>query len=161
MTDRQPVHETLKELQAILANHINDRVLILGTMCCGKTTLLQQIPGGVDMDAALFSQLTQEEAAFICQTPWTVEIGNEVDRLAKEKLTIKPGHPHFGTCILDCEVIIYIDIDHSLLAEHCLRRGDDLNDALNLKDDIETDLTSFQEKHPDKVYYDLTYRDVV
>lgn len=161
MRERLPVHETLKELQAILAKHVNDRVLILGTMCCGKTTLLRQIPGGVDMDAELFSQLTKEEADFVCQMPWTVEIGNEVDRLAKEKLTIQPGHPHFGTCILECEVIIYIDIDHSLLAEHCLRRSDDLNDALNLKADIEADLTSFKEKHPDKTYYYLTYRDAV
>jgi ABC-type cobalamin/Fe3+-siderophores transport system ATPase subunit len=64
-------NQTIKELEANLNKHKNERVCVIGTMCCGKTTLLKQIPNCVDMDEELFSQLTKEEAKFICQMPWT------------------------------------------------------------------------------------------
>ena len=59
----------MHELIAIFTNHAQERICVVGTMCCGKTTLLKQIPNCVDMDEALFSNITKEEAEFICQTP--------------------------------------------------------------------------------------------
>lgn len=45
--------ETINALKAIFEKHRNDRVCIIGTTCCGKTTLLRKIPECVDMDELL------------------------------------------------------------------------------------------------------------
>lgn len=45
--------ETVNALNAIFERHKKDRICVLGTTCCGKTTLLKQIPGCVDLDEEL------------------------------------------------------------------------------------------------------------
>jgi len=147
--------EVLKELTAIFNKHKSERICVIGTICCGKTTLLKQIFNCVDIDDELWSQLTKEEAAFISQTPWTEEIGNEIDRLIYEKIKVKPEFPLFGTVILDCEVVVYLDIDDDLLAEHCKKRGVNFVDALKIKKAIEEDWEYHKGKN-DKVFYYLT-----
>ena len=57
--------QILDELKKILERHKQERVCVLGTICCGKTTLLRQIPGCVDLDDVFWPRLTEEEATFI------------------------------------------------------------------------------------------------
>lgn len=59
--------ETINALNAIFDKHKNERICVLATTCCGKTTLLKQIPGCIDLDDELWPQLTKEEAEFIKQ----------------------------------------------------------------------------------------------
>ena len=60
-------------------------------MCFGndlywKTTLINESNVGVDMDEEIFPLLTEEENDYVCQTPWTEEIGNKMDELVRIKL---------------------------------------------------------------------------
>lgn len=57
--------ETINTLAAIFEKHKKERVCVVGTTSVGKTTLLKQIPGCVDMDAEVFSQINDDEAVFI------------------------------------------------------------------------------------------------
>lgn len=148
-------NETINTLKAIFEKYKNERVCVIGTICCGKTTLLKQIPNCVDLDAELWPQLTKEEAAFISQTPWTKEISDEIDRLVYEKIRVKPGFPLFTSIILDCEAVVYLDISNELLMEHCKRRGADFTDAKKIKEAIEGDWNNHRAKN-DKVFYYLT-----
>ena len=145
----------IEELNAIFNKHKNERVCVIGTICSGKTSLLKQIPNCIDVDDELWSQLTKEEATFISQTPWTKEIGDEIDRLMYKKIKVKPGFHLFGTVILDCEAVVYLDIDDELLLEHCKKRGVDFTDALNIKKAIYEDLEYHKAKNR-KVFYHLT-----
>lgn len=52
--------ETINALKAIFEKHENERICVLATTCCGKTTLLRQIPNCVDLDDELWPQLTKE-----------------------------------------------------------------------------------------------------
>lgn len=122
-------------------------------MCCGKTTLLKQIPDCVDLDDELWPQLTKEEAEFISQTPWTKEIGDFIDKLVYEKISVKVGHPLFTTIIVDCDVVIYLDISDELLAEHCKKRGNDFSDSKNVKNSIEEDWNNHRKKGGKAFYY--------
>ncbi len=147
------ISETINTLQAIFALHQHERVCVIGTICCGKTTLLTRIPGCVDLDAELWPQLTPEEAAFISRTPWTTEIGDAIDRLVYEKIRVRPGRPLFTSIILDCEAVVYLDIGDALLRRHCQQRGADFNDAKRIKEAIEDDWNQHRAKGDKRFYY--------
>lgn len=143
----------LNTLKTTFAKHKNDRICIIGTTCCGKTTLLRQIPGCLDMDEVLGALLTPEESAIICQTPWTKEIGDFYDELIYKKVKIEPGSPMFGTVIVDCDVVIYLDINDELLQMHCDKRGVAYEDAKNMKIAIEEDWDNHRAKGGKIFYY--------
>lgn len=42
---------------------------------------------------------------------------------------IIPGCPMFGTVIVDCEAVVYLDISDDLLIEYCKKRGESFKDA--------------------------------
>ena len=114
---------------------------------------MQQIPYCIDLDDELWPQLTKEEADFISQKPWTDEIGNYIDKLVYEKITIRAGHPLFSTIIVDCDVVVYLDISDELLAEHCKKRSIDFLDSKNVKEAVEQDWNSHREKGGKIFYY--------
>lgn len=64
----------------------------------------------------------------------------------RERVTVKAGHPLFSLILLDCEVIVYLDISDDLLAEHCEKRGADFLDAQNVKNAIEITWQKQREK---------------
>lgn len=96
----------IEEIKKIFKENKNKRICVIGTTCTGKTTIINKLEIGKDMDKEIFPLLTQEETNYVCQTPWTKEIGNKMDYFVKTKLKIKPGTPLFGTLLLDCDLII-------------------------------------------------------
>jgi shikimate kinase len=140
------------KLKVIFDKHKNERIFVLGTTCIGKTTLLKQFPESIDMDATAFVNITEEEAEIISRTPWTEEIGETVDRIVRRNIKVKPGQPVFGTVIVDCEVVVYLDISDELLAKRCSKRRVELSDALNMKKAIEDDWNNHKLKN-DKTFY--------
>ena len=63
------VEETLNTLKAIFEKHKNERICALGTICVGKSTLLNQLAryNCVDMDAELWPNLPPEEMSLLNQ----------------------------------------------------------------------------------------------
>ena len=41
------------------------RILVLGTTCTGKTTLIKSLGVGLDMDKVIFPLLTKEESDYV------------------------------------------------------------------------------------------------
>lgn len=153
MRNKTDTKNIIESLTTLFEKHKTDRICILATTCCGKSTLHEQIPCTVDMDDELWPQLTKEEEMFICQKPWTKEIGDFASRLVKERVTVKAGHPLFSLILLDCEVIVYLDISDELLAEHCKKRKADFRDAKNVKNAIENTWQKQREKNDKICYY--------
>lgn len=52
-----------------------------GATRTGKTTLINDLNIGLDMDNEIFPLLTKEEIEYVCSTPWTEEIGKKMDEL--------------------------------------------------------------------------------
>lgn len=69
------------------------------------------------------------------------------------RITIKAGYPLFSTIIVDCDVVVYLDISNELLVEHCKKRGNDFTDAKNVKEAVEEDWNSHREKGGKTFYY--------
>lgn len=61
-------------LITIFNENSDKRICVLGTTCTGKTTLINDLNIGLDMDKEIFPLLTKEENEYVCSTPWTEEI---------------------------------------------------------------------------------------
>lgn len=132
----------IEYLIRIFEENKDKRICVLGTTCTGKTTLVNCLNIGKDMDALIFPLLTKEEIDYVCQTPWTQEIGNKMDELVRTKLVIQPGVPLFGTVLLDCDLIIYLHIDDELLLERTMSRHVAFANAKNMQSKIEEEISA-------------------
>lgn len=140
--ERVSQSELVDTLRRILEKHAADRVVIVGTTCTGKTTLLKELPEVSDMDELVFPLLTPEESVYVCQSPWTPEIGQTMTRLVKERVRVKPGQPVAGTVVLDCELIVQLQISDALLRERTELRGASFEDAKRMQEQIEQAITA-------------------
>jgi len=129
-----------EELYKVFEENKDKRICVLGTTCTGKTTLINSLGIGEDMDELIFPLLTKEETDYVCSTPWTEEIGNKMDELVRTRLVIKPGNPLFGTVLLDCDLIVYLHIDDDLLLERTILRNADFINAKNMQRKIEEEI---------------------
>lgn len=125
------------KLQALLDTNKDKRVVVVGTTCTGKSTFLKSIKGAHDMDELIFPQLSEKEAAYVNQTPWTEEIGRTMDRLAKERVKVRKGEPVFGTIVFDSDLVINLTISDDLLRQRTNARGVSFEDAKNMQKQIE------------------------
>ena len=90
------------------------------------------------MDKVIFPLLTKEESDYVCQTPWTKEIGEKMTYLVKTKLKIKQGEPLFGTVLID--LIIYLHINDELLNKRTNLRNVNFTNAKNIQTEIEEEI---------------------
>lgn len=132
----------IEKIKNILENNKDKRICILGTTCTGKSTLINNLNMGLDMDDEIFPLLTKEETDYVCSTPWTEEIGNTMDRLVRERLKITPGVPMLGTVLVDCDLIVYLHISDELLKERTSMRGVDYEGAKEMQQKIEEEINS-------------------
>lgn len=136
----------IEEIKEIFYNNKEKRILVIGTTCTGKSTLIEKLGIGVDMDKEIFPLLTKEETEYVCQTPWTEEIGEKMDFFVRTKLKITPGFPLFGTVLIDCDLIIYLHIDDELLKKRTDLRNVDFINAKNMQSKIEEELKNSNKK---------------
>ena len=133
----------IEKLIQIFKENRDKRICVLGTTCTGKTTLIHDTNMGLDMlstKTSFISKLSKEEIKYVCQTPWTLEIGNKMNELVRTKLSIKPGIPMFGTVLLDCDLIVYLHINDELLRKRTKLRNANFNDAKNMQQKIEQEI---------------------
>lgn len=102
--------------------------------------MLSSYPVGLDMDEEIWPKMTDEEQQYVCRTPWTPEIGATMEEIVRNRLTIIPGRPLFGTVLLPCDLIIYLHINDSLLQERTSLRGANFQDAKNMQLAIEKEI---------------------
>lgn len=129
--------ELSQRLQELLDNNRDKRVVVVGTTCTGKSTFLQSITGARDMDELIFPLLTLDEIEYVNQQPWTEEIGRTMERLAKERVEVKVGEPVFGTIVFDADLIVNLQISDELLAQRTESRGIEVENAINMRNQIE------------------------
>lgn len=147
MAETEPTVEVAKqqqvaELQAVLDQFKDERVVVLGGTCTGKSTLIEHLADAKDMDKLVFPLLTKEEADYVCQIPWTPEIGETMTRLTKERVKVQAGEPVFGTVVLDADRIVHLQISDDLLRERTAARGVSFDDAKNMQRHIEAEIAA-------------------
>ena len=134
------IEASIDNLLTIFNENSNKRICVLGTTCTGKSTLINEANIGLDMDEELFPLLTKEETDYVCSSPWTEEIGDKMNELVRDKLSIKPGIPMFGTVLLECDLIVYLHINDELLLERTKLRNADFGNAKGMQMKIESEI---------------------
>lgn len=129
-------NKAIDKLKDLLKNNENKRIVVVGTSCIGKSTILKEISGAQDMDELIFPRLSKKEKDYVCKSPWTEEIGKTMNRLVREKLKVKKGRPFFGTVILNYDLVIYLDISDELLKERAKKRRSSFVDIKNMQKSI-------------------------
>lgn len=131
---------SIENLMEIFNKNQGKRICVLGTTCTGKTTIIHDLGIGLDMDEEIFPLLSEEETEYVCSTPWTEEIGKKMDELVRERISIQPEYPMFGTVLLDCDLIVYLHISDELLLERTNLRNTDFMNAKNMQQKIEREI---------------------
>ena len=135
-----PKEDLVSKLAKILDDNKNKRVVVVGTTCTGKSTFIKSIDCSLDMDDLIFPRLSKEESDYVCQDPWTEEIGRTMTRLVKERVHVEVGKPVFGTVVLDSDLIIELKISDQLLRERAALRQVSFEDAKNMRRQIESEI---------------------
>ena len=123
-------------LSRILEKRRNERVVVVGTTCTGKSTLIGKILAAQDMDELIFPKLTAAEREFVCQTPWTEEIGRAMSRWVRERVVVEPGKPIFGTVVIQSDLVILLRISDELLQSRTAARGVKFADAKAMQNQL-------------------------
>lgn len=132
-----PVISGLKQL---LLEHSNKRICVVGTTCTGKSSMVSQIPEARDQDEEVFPKLSAEEKDFVCQFPWTEEIGRTMTKLVRDRVLTAIGKPVFGTVVIDCDLVVLLKISDKLHSERTSLRKVQFNDAKNMQLQIEEEV---------------------
>ena len=134
---KDPITVGLKQL---LDQFRDKRVVVLGTTCTGKSTLLRSLPEGRDQDDEVFPLLTPAESEYVCQQPWTPEIGRAMTAFVRERVRSRVGRPVFGTVVIDADLVVLLKISDSLLQSRAAARGTAFGDAKNMQAQLEEEV---------------------
>jgi len=126
MNDNRHECDTIQKLKEIFISNSEKRILVLGTSCAGKTTLLKSLPECLDMDTLVWELLPKEFQEKLSCSTWTdemSEIWREYVIKAKQIVKIEPGHPLFASTSFDSDIIVYLNIDENILRERTNKRN--------------------------------------
>jgi hypothetical protein len=98
-------HDVVEDVTQIVANNREKRISVVGTFCCGKSCLANEVAEIRDMDHLVLPKLLEEEKAQLLR-PWTPEVHGVMARLACKHVGIKPSEPVIGTVLLDCDLVV-------------------------------------------------------
>jgi len=138
----QTNHErVLKELRKIFAENFNKRICVVGASCVGKSALVRDLPECLDVDEIIWGSLTpdiQEQLRVYEHSPWDDEKAKIWNAHANfHKIKIKPGQPIFAADILDCDLLVYLEIDEETYASRSAKRRKSLEHVLQHKAEVE------------------------
>jgi predicted ATPase len=133
-----------KKLVELIRENREKRVIVVGTTCSGKPTMLNKLHdaglAALDMDRIVFPRLDGADRKAVERTPWTEEIGMLMERLSRKHVVVEPGKPVFGTVVFDCDLIIYLKISDDLLRTRNYLRGARFDDAKGMQLQIEANV---------------------
>lgn len=130
----------LEKLKKVLKENKDKRITVVGTTCTGKTTLLKEIPEGIEI-SKLAPPLTKEEHDFYYNAPLTKENNKKMVEMRAKRAFVKAGQPAFGTAIAsNSQLVIYLTISDELLNNRTESRNVDFSQAKLMQKFIEEEI---------------------
>ncbi|MBI2439194.1 MAG: hypothetical protein HYV45_01170 [Candidatus Moranbacteria bacterium] len=156
--DSRDIHLNPKEgkeqagtLESLLEKYKDQRVLVLAPPSVGKSTILQHIKDGVDLDV-VFDDMPEEFKRHVLHHEWPFmfvdgdrkaikytekefdpnniehqdylrETTELLTDYVQSKMNIEAGHPGFGSTLVDSDVVIYLKISEEELEKRIESRN--------------------------------------
>ena len=111
---------TILKLKQIFDKNNHKRILVLGTTCAGKSSLVKHLPECLDQDEICWALLPKELEEKLSKGSWTeemIESWNKHVENATQIVEIEAGHPLFAGSIFKSDIIIYLNISEETLRE--------------------------------------------
>ena len=131
--------DTVAKLRRIFNENSDKRILVMGTMCAGKTTLVKSMPECLDQDEICWALLPKELEEKLSKGSWTqelVEAWNQHVEDATQTVKIEPGRPLFGGSMFKSDIIVYLNISEQTLRERAKKRNADYEVASSYNNKI-------------------------
>ena len=139
------INDTVKKLRKIFDENKDKRILVLGTTCAGKSTLVKSMPEYLDQDEVCWAILPKEIEQKLKNGSWTqemIEVWNKHVEDATQIVEIQAGRPLFGGSVFKSDIIIYLNISEKNLRERTKMRGVEYETAANYNNKIKEKLKS-------------------
>ena len=114
------------KLEEIFLKYVDKRILVLGTTCAGKTTLVKSLPGCLDQDEICWALLPKHIEEKLRKAPWTedmIALWDKHVESATHIVDIEPGHPLFAGSVFSSDIIVYLNVCEEALRERAKKRG--------------------------------------
>ena len=138
-------HDVIQKLRQIFNENRDKRILVLGTTCAGKSTLVKCMPECLDQDDICWALLPKELEEKLSKGSWTGEMikaWNTHVENATQIVEIKAGRPLFAGSIFKSDIIIYMNISEKILRERTKKRSIAYEAASNYNEVIKEKLKS-------------------
>ena len=135
----------IQKLNHIFKTHADKRILVLGTTCAGKSTLVEHFPESRDQDDICWALLPKELEKKLSGGPWTEELVNAWNNHVENAIRIveiEPGRPLFAGSFFKSDIIIYLNVNEKTLRERTKKRGMTYETASDYNDVIKEKLLS-------------------
>lgn len=118
--------DTIQKLKKIFDRNSSKRILVMGTTCAGKSTLIKSLPECLDQDDICWALLPKELEEKLSRGSWTqemIESWNKHVENATQIVEIEAGRPLFGASMFKSDIIVYLNINENTLRERTSKRG--------------------------------------
>ena len=135
----------VRQLTQLFKTHRDKRILVLGTTCAGKSTLVRNFPECLDQDDVCWELLPRELEKKLSGGPWTEDLVNAWNAHVENAIRIveiEPGRPLFAGSFFKSDIIIYLNISEKTLRERTEKRGISYETASKYNDEIAEKLKS-------------------
>jgi hypothetical protein len=143
--------ENARTLESLLEKYNDKRVLVLAPPSVGKSTILQHMKNGIDLDM-VFDDMPEEFKKHVLHHEWPFmfvdgdkktikytekefdpndtehqdylrETTELLTDYVQSKMSINAGHPGFGSTLVDADVVIYLKISDAELEKRIESRN--------------------------------------
>ena len=143
MNEIEADQDIIQKLKQIFDKNSDKRILVLGTMCAGKTTLIKSLPECLDQDEICWALLPKELEEKLSKGSWTdemVDSWNKHVENATQIVEIEAGRPLFGGSVFKSDIIVYLNINEKTLRERTKKRNVAYEVAANYNNEIKEKL---------------------
>ncbi len=130
--ERIMMKEETKKIEKIINENKDKRILILGTKFSGKRTILNNLKIGTYYND-LLDDLILEKYGYVYITP-------QEKKALESKMIITKGIPLFSECLVDCDLIIFLYINESLLKLRTTMNYMEATSAIAIQNNLKKEL---------------------
>ncbi len=143
------MNEVIIKLKKIIGNHLDKKILVVGTMGSGIEQIYKKMAG--EFYNQVFDELLIENFGYI--DPFYIP--REEQQKIEKMIEVKKGIPLFSYKIIDSDIVIFLYVNPKILRILCLKENISYTNSLNLQQKLIDELKSINKQIITLNLYDI------